>query len=118
MNNSIHNYATAFLGKIIKIKIDRPLGSKHPQHDLTYKVNYGFVPDTKAPDGKEIDAYLLGVDEPVDEFTGKCVAVIHRLNDDDDKLVIVSKDHEEITNDDILKAVNFQEKWFYSQVIR
>ena len=118
MNNNIHNYATAFLKKIVKIKIDRPLGSEHPKYDLIYEVNYGFVPDTKAPDGKEIDAYLLGVDKPVDEFTGKCVAIIHRLNDDDDKLVIVPENYKEITNDEILKAVNFQEKWFHTKVIR
>lgn len=118
MNNNLYNYATVFLGKIVKIKIDRPLGSKHPKHNLIYKVNYGFVPGTKAPDGEEIDAYLLGVDKPVDKFIGKCVAVIHRLNNDDDKLVIVPENYKEVTNKEILRMVNFQEKWFDSSVIR
>lgn len=118
MNNNIHNYATAFLGKIVKIKIDRPLGSKHPKHNLIYEVNYGFVPDTKAPDGEEIDAYLLGVDELVDEFIGKCIAVIRRLNEDDDKLVLVPENSKEMTDEEIIEAVNFQEKWFNSKVIR
>jgi inorganic pyrophosphatase len=114
----MHNYATAFLNKIVKIKIGRPLDSKHPKHSLVYEVNYGFVPGTKAPDGEEIDAYLLGVNEPVDEFTGKCIAVIHRLNNDDDKLVIMPCDYKEISNNEILKSINFQEKWFNSEVIR
>ncbi|MCG2699810.1 inorganic diphosphatase [Candidatus Parcubacteria bacterium] len=100
------------------IKIDRPINSKHPKHGFVYEVNYGFVPDTKAPDGEEIDAYLLGVNEPVKEFTGKCIAIIHRIDDNDDKLVIVSEDAKEISDRDILKAVNFQEKWFRSEVIR
>lgn len=112
------NYATAFLGKIVKIKIDRALGSKHPKHDMIYEVNYGFVPDTKAPDGEEIDAYLLGVNKPLDEFTGKCIAVIHRKNDDDDKLVIVAENEKEMSDEQILNAVNFQEKWFDSTVVR
>ncbi|MDP3882485.1 MAG: inorganic diphosphatase [Candidatus Staskawiczbacteria bacterium] len=114
----ISNYATVFLGKTVAIKIDRPIGSKHPKHGFVYKVNYGFVPDTKAPDGEEVDAYLLGINEPVDKFTGKCIAVIHRIDDDDDKLVVVSETAENISDKDILKSVNFQEKWFNSVVIR
>ena len=114
----IKNYATALLGKIVKIKIDRPLGSKHPKHDMIYEVNYGFVLGTKAPDGEEIDAYLLGVSEPVDEFTGKCIAIIHRKDDDDDKLVVVPENVKDMSDEEILKTVNFQEKWFDSVVIR
>ncbi len=118
MNDNLKNYATAFVGKIVKIKIDRPLGSKHPKHDMIYEVNYGFVPDTKAPDGEEIDAYLLGVDKPLDEFTGKCIAVIHRLDDNDDKLIIIPENSENISDEEILGLINFQEKWFKSEIIR
>jgi inorganic pyrophosphatase len=110
--------ARDFLGESLTIKIDRPLGSKHPKHGFVYEVNYGFVPGTKAPDGEEIDAYLLGVNEPVEEFTGECIAVIHRKDDDDDKLVVVSESAKEISDEEILKAVNFQEKWFDSVIIR
>ena len=112
------NYAKEFLGKNVTIKIDRPIGSKHPRHGFVYEVNYGFVPDTKAPDGEEIDAYLLGVNEPVDEFTGKCIAVIRRKDDNDDKLVIVPENVKEISDEEILKAVSFQEKWFDSVVVK
>ena len=111
-------YATKFLGKIIKIKVDRPIGSKHPRHDFVYEFNYGFVPNTKAPDGEEIDAYLVGVNKPVKEFTGKCIAIIHRKDDDDDKLVIIPENAKEISDKEILEAVNFQEKWFDSAIVR
>ena len=107
-----------FLGKIVIIKIDRPIGSKHPKHGFIYEVNYGFVPNTKAPDGEEIDAYLLEINEPVEEFSGKCIAVIHRKDDDDDKLVVVPENAKEMSDEEILMAVNFQEKWFKSIVIR
>jgi len=116
--SKISNYATVFLGKIVTIKIDRPINSKHPKHDFFYEVNYGFVTDTKAPDGEEIDVYLLGINEPVKEFTAKCIAIIHRIDDDDDKIVVVPKYFEEISDEEILKAVNFQEKWFNSIVVR
>ncbi len=114
----LKNYATEFLGKVVKIKIDRPLGSKHPKHDMIYEVNYGFVPDTKAPDGEEIDAYLLGVDKPVDEFTGTCIAVIRRLDDNDDKLVIIPENSKNISDEEVLGLTSFQEKWFKSEIIR
>jgi len=107
-----------FLGKTVRIKIDRPLNSKHPKYGFIYQVNYGFVPDTKAHDGEEIDAYVLGVNEPVDEFTGKCIAIIHRLDDEDDKLVVVPEGLEKMSDSEILKAVNFQEKWFDPRIIR
>ena len=78
-----------YIGKMIKIKIDRKLGSAHPKHGFIYTVNYGYVPNTISGDGEELDCYLLGVFEPVDEYEGKVIAIVHRLNDNDDKLIVV-----------------------------
>ena len=69
---------TNYLNQIIDIKIDRPFGSKHPKHGFIYPVNYGYVPNTVSGDGEELDCYLLGVFEPVESYTGRCIAVIHR----------------------------------------
>ena len=100
-----------YLGKNIKIKIDRPFGSKHPKHGFIYPVNYGYVPNTTSGDGEELDAYLLGVYEPVEEYTGKCIAIIHRTNDDDDKLIVVPEE-KEYTDDQIDALTEFQEQYF------
>ena len=97
--------------------MDRPLGSKHPKNGLIYPVNYGYVPGTTAPDGEELDAYLLGIFEPVDEFTGKCIAYIHRTNDDDDKLIIVPEGIE-YTDDQINALTEFQERFFKHEIVR
>ena len=105
-----------YLGKMVKIKIDRPFGSKHPKHGFIYPVNYGYVPNTTSGDGEELDCYLLGVFEPVEEYEGKCIAIIHRTNDDDDKLVI-TKD-KEYTNDQIDALTEFQEQYFEHVIIR
>lgn len=78
-----------YLNQNVRVKVDRPLGSKHAKHGFIYPVNYGFVPDTISGDGEELDCYVLGVFEPLNEFTGKCIAIIHRINDNDDKLIIV-----------------------------
>lgn len=114
----MNDYATKFIGKEVGIMIDRPIHSKHPKHGFIYEVNYGYVPDTKASDGEEVDAYLLGVNEPVETYKGKCVAVIHRINDDDDKLVVIPHSVDNISDDDIRKMTNFQEQFFKSEIVR
>jgi inorganic pyrophosphatase len=100
-----------YLGKNVTIKIDRPMGSKHPKHGFIYPVNYGFVPNTKSGDGEELDAYLLGVFEPVEEYVGKCVAYITRIDDDDDKIIVVPED-KSYNRDQIEALVEFQERFF------
>lgn len=107
-----------FLNKLVKVKIDRPLNSKHPKHGFIYETNYGFIPDTMSSDGEELDAYVLGVDGPLEEFQGKCIAIIHRTNDDDDKLVVVPEKSNIFSNEEIMKQVEFQEKFFKSVIIR
>ena len=83
-----------YLNKIVSVKIDRPLGSKHPKHGFIYPVNYGFIPNTISGDNEELDCYVLGIFEPIESFSGKCIAVIHRINDNDDKLIIVPEGKE------------------------
>lgn len=112
MTNSID-----FLNKVISIKIDRPMGSKHPKHGFIYPVNYGYVPNTISDDGEELDCYVLGVFEPLETFTGKCIAIIHRTNDNDDKLIIVPE-NEMLSDDQIRVLTAFQEKLFESEIIR
>ncbi|MBO4245741.1 MAG: inorganic diphosphatase [Bacilli bacterium] len=106
-----------YLDQIINIKIDRKFGSAHPKHGFIYPVNYGYVPNTISGDGEELDAYLLGVFQPVEEYEGKCIAIIHRTDDDDDKLVVVPID--KYYSDDAIEALTeFQEQYFKHVLIR
>ena len=109
--------ATDYLGKIVTITIDRPLHSKHPRHGFIYELNYGFVPSSMSPDGEELDSYVIGPDVPLKTFKGICIAVIHRTNDDDDKLVVVPENMN-VTDDEIRSATHFQEQFFRSEIIR
>ena len=106
-----------YIGKTINIKIDRPFGSKHPKHGFIYPVNYGYVPNTISGDNEELDAYLLGVFCPVEEYTGTCIAIIHRTNDNDDKLVVVPEE-KEYSDDAIDALTEFQEQYFEHVIIR
>ena len=105
------------IGSIVKVIVDRPLGSYHPKHkDIYYAVNYGYVPGVMAPDGEEQDAYILGVHEPVSEFEGKVIAIIHRLDDVEDKWV-VAPENVFLTKEEIMKQVAFQEQYFQIEIL-
>ena len=106
-----------YIGKLLEVKIDRELGSKHPKHGFIYPVNYGYIPNTISGDGEELDCYVLGIFEPIKEFKGKCIAIIHRTNDDDDKLIIVPENIE-YSNDAINALVEFQERFFDHIIVR
>ena len=106
-----------YLGKELNIVIDRELGSKHPEYGFIYPVNYGYVPDTVSGDGEELDCYLRGVFEPVKTFKAKCIAIIHRVDDDDDKLIIVPK-NKEYSDDAINALAEFQERYFKHIIVR
>lgn len=96
----------------VTVKIDRPIGSYHPKHkDLYYPINYGYVEGVIAGDGEEQDAYILGINEPLETFTGNIIAVIHRINDNETKWV-VAKENTNYTVQEIEKQVQFQEKYF------
>jgi inorganic pyrophosphatase len=106
-----------YIGKNVNVKIDRPFGSKHPKHGFIYSVNYGYVPNTISGDGEELDCYVLGIFEPVETFSGKCIAIIHRTDDDDDKLVIVPEG-KEYSDSAIDALTEFQERFFSHEIIR
>lgn len=104
------------IGSIVKVIVDRPLGTYHPKHkDIYYSVNYGYIPDIVAPDGEEQDAYILGVDKPIKEFVGKVIAIIHRIDDVEDKWVVVPENIS-FTKDEIIRRVAFQEHFFKTEI--
>ena len=105
------------ISKTVTVTIDRPLGSRHPKYtDMIYPVNYGFVEGIIAPDGEEQDAYVLGIDYPIEKFTGKVIAIVHRTNDVEDKWV-VAYENMTFSKEEIEKKVAFQEKYFKHEII-
>lgn len=105
------------IGKIVTVTVDRPIGSYHPVHkNLYYPINYGYVKGIIAQDGEEQDAYVIGVDVPVKEYTGKVIAVIHRNDDVEEKWVVCLEDRA-FTKEEIEEIVRFQEQFFDSIVI-
>ncbi len=105
------------IGKTVTVTVDRPLGSHHPVYkELCYPVNYGYIKGIMAPDGEEQDAYILGVDTPIEVFTGKVVAVIRRKNDVEEKWVVYPENMA-FTREEIVEQVKFQEQYFKSEIV-
>jgi len=115
--NEKYTESRKFLGRIIKVKIDRIIGSKHPKYGFIYLVNYGFIPHIISTDGDELDAYVLGVFKLVKEFTGECISIIHRTNDNEDKLIVAPKGRK-FSDAEIKVLTEFQERFFNSTVKR
>ena len=114
--NGPPSYSTQFLGRRVTVTMDRPMGSRHPKAGFIFPVNYGFVKGVEAPDGDYLDAYVLGVFEPLERFEGRCVAVVHRTDDEDDKLVVVPEGVS-YTEDQIRALTEFLERFFTSVII-
>lgn len=104
-----------YLNKTVKVVVDRPLGSKHPRYNFIYPINYGYIPDTKAEDGEEIDAYVLGESNALSEYEGTVIAVVNRKNDDEDKLVVANQDYSVA---EIKSLIHFQEQFFEIELIK
>ncbi len=107
----------SYLGKTVRIGIDRPIGYVHhkEKYDLVYPINYGYIPGVLGGDGEELDVYLLGVYEPVEEYTCRIIGISHRLNDCEDKLVGAPVGVE-LSREEIASAISFQEKYYKTRV--
>ena len=106
-----------YIGKKVKVIVDRKIGSKHPKWGFIYLNNYGYIPNTTSGDGEELDAYILGIYDPIETFEGTCIAVLHRLNDNDDKLII-TPDNVNYTNEQIDALTEYQERFFKHIIFR
>ncbi len=113
LRKALVNY---YLGKTVEINIDRPIGSAHPKYaDFIYPINYGYIPGVLGGDGEELDVYLLGVDNPVREYIARVIAIVHRHNDVEDKLV-AAPEGINFTHIGIAEAVHFQEQYYESEI--
>ena len=104
------------IGKMVSGTVDRPLGTAHPGHpEMIYPINYGYVNNVLAGDGAEQDVYIFGTNKPLKSFRGKVVAVWHRFDDVEDKLV-AAPEGISFTKEEIAKAVYFQEQYFLHEI--
>lgn len=79
------------LGRRVTVTVDHPYGSLHPLiGDVVFPCNYGYVADGITEDGEFQNAYIYGVREPVEEFTGFVIAVIYHRDEKETRWVVAS----------------------------
>ena len=107
----------SYLGKTVRMEVDRPIGYEHKKerYTLVYPINYGYIPGVIGGDGEELDVYLLGVSEPVEQYTGRIVGIVHREDDVEDKLIMVPEGILPRA-EEMEAAVHFQEQYHCSHV--
>lgn len=106
----------SFIGKLVDIEMDRPIGAEHPKHKgLIYPINYGFLPGVIGGDGEELDVYLLGVDIPVSSYRARVIGIAHRADDEEDKL-IAAPDGFPFDLQSVTDAVHFQEQFHKTEI--
>ncbi len=112
-----HAQVQSYMGKTVTIGIDRPIGYVHHKGEktLVYPINYGYIPGVLGGDAEELDVFLVGVDEPVSEFTGRIVGIAYRADDVEDKLIMAPKGLT-FTAEQIARAVQFQEKYYHTTI--
>ena len=113
-----HAQVESYLGKVVSIGIDRPIGYVHHKgaKTLVYPINYGYIPGVLGGDAEELDVYLVGVDTPVQEYTGRIVGIVYRADDVEDKLVM-APEGVTLTAAEMAEAVRFQEKYYHTTVV-
>lgn len=104
-------------GREVVVFVDKPLGSRHPEGGCIYPVNYGYVRRASTIYGEPLCAYILGVDWPVNIFSGQVIAVIHRVEEKTYRLVVAPKGMN-LTDEEIERAIVFQEKRFEYEILR
>ena len=105
------------IGEIVTVTVDRPLGSAHPDYpEMIYPINYGYIEGIMAPDGEEQDAYILGVPYPVQQFTGRIIAIVRRSDDVEEKWVVCPQE-QTFTKQEIAEMIRFQEQYFQSEIL-
>lgn len=107
----------SYLGQEIEARVDRPIGYLHTKGNKTlhYPINYGYIPGVLGGDDEELDVYYLGADQPLENFAGRVIAIVHRADDVEDKLVACPVG-ESYSAQEICKAIYFQEKYYNTTI--
>lgn len=107
----------SYLGQQIEAVVDRPVGYLHVKGEkrLRYPINYGYIPGVLGGDGEELDVYYLGNRQPLQAFSGRVIAIVHRADDVEDKLV-AAPEGMAFTAKEICRQIYFQEQYYDTTV--
>ena len=104
-----------WLNQQVHVTVELPYGSYHPLYpDEEVTANKGYV-DEKMEEGEVLPAYVVGINEPLDSFTGTVIGVVYRRGTDGYSL-IVAKDTA-VSKEDVIRSIAFEEQYFDTQIL-
>ncbi len=110
-DNSELEYLVAnhLLNQTVDVIIDHPYGSHHPYRDSIYELNYGYIYNEE--NDTYINAYIYGIEEPLETYKGQVVGLIYHKEDNDIRLIVASP-LLIINKDELIQAVGFEEQYY------
>ena len=104
------------LGKKVEVIVDREYGSFHPHlPDVTYELNFGYINDHNQ-DGEFQDAWIVGVDYPLEKFTGIVIGIVYHKDDEKSRWLVAPVGYE-INHEDIINQIGFEEQYYDTNIV-
>lgn len=105
------------LGKAVAIVVEKSHPESACQEGPVGPVCTGHAKDLTNAYGNPQAVYLLGVPNPVTEYTGIVIAVIQRLGDlNPDDIWVLATENCYFTREEILKATHFAEQFYENEL--
>lgn len=106
------------LGKTVTVIIDKHYGDFHPMiEDTQYPYNAGYIKeDITQEDASFQDAYVIGVNENIDEFTGFVCGIIYHKDEENSKW-IVAPIGMNVNHDEVIQLLGLEEQFHDSRFI-
>lgn len=111
------NSAYEFINQTVRIEINNSSIAKYYKVKNSFPINCGYVQDVLDGDGKQLECYIVGINEERKEFTGKCIAILHQFDNTQDKLIVAPNDID-YTDNQIREILKFKEKNYMNEIIR
>ncbi|MBP3891176.1 MAG: hypothetical protein J6D29_03305 [Solobacterium sp.] len=104
------------LGKSVRVIVDHPYGSFHPHYpDVLLPCNYGYIEDNLWEERDLQNAYVYGVDEPIETFEGIVIGILYRKEDSHSWWIVADKMPDD--KQDVIDTIGPLEQYYDTRII-
>lgn len=105
------------LGKTVTVTVERPYGSLDLRNEGELSVNCGYIEEKVTMDDTYVkDAYVVGVHEPLESFTGVVIALLYH-EEDDIVHTVVGRQGEVINHEQVIQEIGMVEQYYDSRIV-
>lgn len=105
------------LGKTVTVTVERPYGSLDLRSEGELSVNCGYIEEDVTMDDTDLkNAYIVGVHEPLESFTGVVIALLYH-EEDDGIYTVVGRQGEIIDHNLVIQEIGMVEQYYNSRIV-